>query len=71
MTNSDDEGDDDHRLRTIRGAARHLSVSPATIYRLGKTGELELIKIGRATRVTLTSIERYVKNAEKMVPRRK
>jgi excisionase family DNA binding protein len=64
-------GPDDNRLRTLKDAAKFLEVSEATIYRLSKSGELELIKIGRGTRVTQASLDRYVANATRMVPNRK
>jgi len=57
---SDDDGGD-VKLRTVKDAARQLSVSRAQVYRLIDTGKLEIVKGGaRMTRVTQVSIDQYV-----------
>lgn len=63
--------DDELRLRTLKDAADFLGVSQSQLYRLGIAGDIDLVKIGRNTRVTQASLERYVKNAQKMIPKRK
>ena len=61
---------DDRRLRTIGEAAQYLRVSDYTIRHLGRTGRLELIKVGRSTRVTPWSLENHIRNAKRMIPKR-
>jgi excisionase family DNA binding protein len=61
--------DDGTRLQTIKDAARMLKISAQTIYRLGQRGELELIKVGARTRVTQASIDHYIDNAKRVVPK--
>ena len=48
------------RLVTVDRAAASLSLSPSTVYRLIGKGELDAVKVGRATRVRVESIERLV-----------
>ncbi len=45
---------------TLKDGFRMIPVSPATGYRLIAAGELETFKVGRATRITVSSIEGYV-----------
>lgn len=45
---------------TLKDGFRMIPVSPATGYRLIAAGELETFKVGRATRITLASLESYV-----------
>lgn len=45
---------------TPRQAFESLGVGTTTGYKLINTGELEAFKIGRATRITMASIEGYV-----------
>jgi excisionase family DNA binding protein len=47
-------------LWKIDEAARILNVSRSTIYELASTGQLQLVKILRATRVTDDSIRRFI-----------
>jgi len=47
-------------LYKVASAMKKLDVSRATIYRLVGRGELEVIKIGTATRVTGASIDRLI-----------
>jgi len=58
--------DDAVALRTVASAAKFLGVSESTIYELGKKGELEMVKVGRSTRVTQVSLEQYVRNAKRV-----
>ena len=64
----DQQAVQDDRLRTLRKAARFLSVSLATVYRLGHAGELEMIKTDRGLRVTQHSLDRLVENAKRVFP---
>jgi hypothetical protein len=45
---------------TMKDGFQMIPVSPAQGYRLIAAGELETFKVGRATRITLASIEGYV-----------
>jgi len=45
---------------TTKDGFRMIPVSPAQGYRLIAAGELETFKIGRATRITIDSIEAFV-----------
>jgi excisionase family DNA binding protein len=47
-------------LLTVQEAAATLSLGRSTVYTLLETGELERVKVGRAARVTATSVEAYV-----------
>ena len=47
-------------LNTLDMAARRLSVSRATFYRLVSAGELQVIKLGSRTMVAETELERFV-----------
>lgn len=47
-------------LYKVSNAMKRLDVCRATIYRMAGRGELELVKIGSATRVTATSLERII-----------
>jgi len=49
------------RLLDTREAARLLGVSARTVSSLMKRGTLERIKIGRATRVRLSDVERIIR----------
>ena len=55
---------EDVRLRTIKEAAQFLKVGQTTIYRLGRAGVLDLIKVGRSLRVTRFSLNRFIENAK-------
>lgn len=45
---------------TLKDGFRMIPVSPAQGYRLIAAGELETFKIGRATRITVASLEAYI-----------
>jgi excisionase family DNA binding protein len=50
-------------LISIDQAAGRLSVGRTKIYELAAEGKLQLVKIGRATRVVVASIETFVREA--------
>ena len=52
-------------LYKIKSAMEKLSVCRATIYRLIDRGDLELVKIGTASRITATSLERVISGAKR------
>ena len=66
MASSGNPADNDRRFRTIMYAARFLRVSESTIYRLGHRGEIEMLKVGRSTRVTQASLDRFIENAKRL-----
>lgn len=45
---------------TLKDGFQMIPVSPAQGYRLIAAGELDTFKIGRATRITVASIEAYI-----------
>jgi len=52
---------------TLKEASQFLGLSIPTLYRLGKKGDIELIRVGeRGTRVTKVSLDRYLKNAKRV-----
>jgi len=56
------EGDRESReLVTIAEAMRQLACSKSMIYRLNRRKQLEMVKLGRATRVSQRSIDRFLK----------
>lgn len=48
-------------LITINEAAKHMSISPKTVYRLINRGNLHRVKIGAATRLSEDEINAYLK----------
>lgn len=48
------------QLYRIKNAMQKLDVCRATIYRMAARGELDLVKIGRTTRVTSASLDRII-----------
>jgi excisionase family DNA binding protein len=50
----------EQELFKVTSAMKKLDVSRATIYRMAARGELDLVKFGRATRVTGESIDRLL-----------
>jgi len=62
--------DDDVALRTLASTRKILGLGRTRVYQMCKTGELELVEIGRrGKRVTQASIDQYVKNAKRVQPR--
>ncbi len=49
-------------LVTVKGAAQALGVSPTSIWRLTKKGNLEVRKIGGRTLITMESIRRVAEH---------
>lgn len=49
------------QLCTLKSAAAKLAVTRKTLYALHSKGQLEFVKIGKATRVTVEELERFVK----------
>ena len=62
MSRADEAAARDRRqlLVNVREAAALLGVGRTTAYELIASGELEVVHIGRSTRVPVTSIEDYV-----------
>ena len=56
-------GVDDTALVTIVGAAQYLSISRGAVYHLLQVGELRSIHIGRARRIPLGELRRFVNDA--------
>jgi len=48
------------RLLTIDEAAKALSLSKATVYRLAQRGLLKTVTVGRARRIALADLEAFV-----------
>ncbi len=48
------------RLTTVSRAAVLLAISERTAWRLVSTGELDVVKIGRATRIKVESIDHLI-----------
>lgn len=53
---------DDPELVTVREAAQRIHCSPSKIYRLYALGEIEMVKLGRSTRITETSLRSFLHN---------
>lgn len=51
-------------LLSLEDAARLLSVSPRTVYRLAAAGELSLLKVGRSVRIRYDAIVDFLNRAE-------
>ncbi len=49
------------QLCTMKTAAARLAVTRKTLYALHARGQLEFVKIGKATRIALDELERFVK----------
>ena len=47
-------------LLDVRAAARALSISVRTLYKLFAIGEIQPLKIGHSTRVSVAELRRYV-----------
>ena len=48
------------KLLTVREVAQYLDVSPMTVHRLTRRGELFPVRVGGSVRYTWAEIERYV-----------
>lgn len=51
------------RLVKIEEAARALSISPATCYRLVACGEIATVRFGRARRVPVAELDRLIQRS--------
>lgn len=51
-------------LLTIEQAARRLSISRAMVYRLIQHSSLKVVHLGRATRISASSLEQWVREQE-------
>jgi excisionase family DNA binding protein len=51
-------------LLTIEQAARRLSISRAMVYRLIQHSSLKVVHLGRATRISTSSLEQWVREQE-------
>jgi excisionase family DNA binding protein len=51
-------------LYKVTNAMKRLDVCRATIYRMAARGELELVKVGRATRITSSSLDRVINSGK-------
>lgn len=52
---------DEPSLLSIEQVALRLSVSRTTVYRLGRAGALDMVRIGRRVLVSAPSLERYMR----------
>lgn len=50
------------KLYTANELAAILQIHPRTVYRLGREGKLELVKVGRSVRFCEPKMERSVKH---------
>lgn len=57
----------DKRLLTLRETARMLSISERTLRTVTRSGQLPIIRMGRAVRVDVRDIEAFIE-AEKQTP---
>jgi excisionase family DNA binding protein len=55
---------DEVKLLTVTEVATALRVSKMTVYRLASSGELAVIKVGRAFRIHEHAFQAYLKNLE-------
>ena len=53
----------DKEFYTAKELAASLKVTPMTIYRLAKRGELKAVRIGRSIRFSSEDVEEFMKNA--------
>ena len=57
------------KLYTANELAEMLQIHPKTVYRLGREGKLELVRVGRSVRFTEPTAgkDRWVKNGTQIV----
>jgi excisionase family DNA binding protein len=53
------------RLMTVRAAAKWLSLGESTVYALVASGELPSISIGRAKRLDIQDLERWLESRKR------
>ncbi len=51
------------KFYTAKELATTLAVTPMTVYRLAKRGELKAVKIGKSVRFSSEAVEEFLKNA--------
>jgi len=71
MTMAEPTADEGPMLLTITKAAERLGCSRSYIYRLHVRGDLELVKLGNATRVTERSLRNLLNRLQRVVIKRK
>jgi excisionase family DNA binding protein len=49
-------------LYTVRSVTQRLQICRATVYRMISRGELEVVKIGKATRITSASVDKMIRD---------
>ena len=59
---------DEGGLLTVKQAAKLLNLSRKTIYELHASGQLEMLKLGRATRIPEASVRKFVAALPRRVP---
>jgi excisionase family DNA binding protein len=57
-------------MHTIKDVCRVLRLGRTSVYELIKSGELEAIKFGRATRITDQALQRFLASRPKWIERR-
>ena len=62
------EPSSDPLLLTIEQAARRLSISRSMLYRLIQHSSLKVIRLGRAARISASSLEQWVREQELKQP---
>jgi len=53
----------DKKFYTAKELAESLQVTPMTIYRLAKRGELKAVRIGRSIRFSSEDVEEFIRNS--------
>ncbi|TCK22361.1 helix-turn-helix domain-containing protein [Pseudonocardia endophytica] len=51
---------ENERFRTVSEVADTMRVSPMTVYRLVKSGELAAVRVGRSVRIPARAVEDYL-----------
>jgi excisionase family DNA binding protein len=52
------------RYLTAKEVARHLRVSPMTVYREINDGRLGAVRVGRSIRIPMRALDDYIRNSE-------
>ncbi len=53
----------DKKFYTAKELAATLAITPMTVYRLAKRGEIEAVKVGRSIRFSSEAVEEFLENA--------
>ena len=51
---------ENERFRTVSEVAATMRVSPMTVYRLVRSGELSAVRVGRSVRIPARAVEDYL-----------